>query len=239
MVSKNATRNENEIVLYLSAKQPPPLTVPFELQSQITAAVWDLRISSLLQASLRYSKPWFERIWIIIAVIAFIVVPIALQPVVYNAVLRSDSNDPRFFTAQSVVEAKAILFAVFLGTLLLFAIPIVAWKLIGRKQLNDMVNRWNTADCQNFGQNVAPQWRVKSPGIFRDGTVVYIGLPSGVKPSTFHPNAYLPSYINSARDADADYYYPYKSEPGLPRMSVVGNVPLYHNENHQLAYQKV
>jgi hypothetical protein len=60
-------------------------------------------------------------------------------------------------------------------------------------------------------------------------------------------NAYLPSgLINPPADIDANYYYPYKSEPGmipapknvsplngfagLPRMSVIGNVPLFTDE---------
>ncbi|KAL0577318.1 hypothetical protein V5O48_004674 [Marasmius crinis-equi] len=237
MFSNAPTRNANEIVLYLSRTQPPPATVPFELQNQITAAVWDLRVSSVIQSSSRYSKPWFERIWMVLALVAIIVVPIAIQSVIYDAILQREANGI-FFTPESVVKAKAILFAVFLGTCLFFLTPITVWKLIGRYHLNAMTRRWNDADRQTFGQNAAPQWKVKSPGVFRDSTVLYIGLPPGIKPSSFHPNAYLGSYINSARDADADYYYPYKSEPGLPRMSVVGNVPLYQ-DNRQLAYQKV
>lgn len=50
-------------------------------------------------------------------------------------------------------------------------------------------------------------------------------------PSTFHPDAYLPSYINGPTDSDSAYFYPYsKGERGLPHMSVVGNVPLFMDE---------
>ncbi|KAG7098636.1 hypothetical protein E1B28_000553 [Marasmius oreades] len=238
MFSNAVRRNANEIVLYLSPGQPPPTTVPFELQNQITAGVWDLRISSVIQACSGYSKPWFERIWMVAALIAFIAAPIALQPVVFSAVLRRDSLGP--LTAESVVEAKAILFGIFIGTILVFLLPIALWKLMGRTHVNRMTKRWTDADRQQFGQNAAPQWRVKSPGIFRNSIVLSIGLPpDAARPSLFHPNAYLPSYINAPRDADADYYYPYKPEPGFPRMGVVGNVPLYSDEKRELAYQRV
>lgn len=67
--------------------------------------------------------------------------------------------------------------------------------------------------------------------------ILTVSLPPNSSPSSFHPNAYLPSYLNGPVDADANYYYPYKAEPGLPRMSVVGNVPLYLDEKR--AYDKV
>jgi hypothetical protein len=59
---------------------------------------------------------------------------------------------------------------------------------------------------------------------------VTITLPAVASPTSFHVNAYLPSYINPPADANDAYYYPYKYEPGLPRMSVVGNVPFYPDE---------
>ncbi|KAF9268948.1 hypothetical protein L218DRAFT_918174 [Marasmius fiardii PR-910] len=142
---------------------------------------------------------------------AFIAVPIGLQPVIFDAVLRRDSSG--LLTAESVAK--------------------------GRTHLNRMTKRWTDADRQKFGRNAAPRWNVKTPGIFRSSIVLYVGLPSGAAPSAFHPNAYLPSYVNAPRDADADYYYPYKPEPGLPRMSVVGNVPLYLDEKRELLYQRV
>ncbi len=59
--------------------------------------------------------------------------------------------------------------------------------------------------------------------------------------TVFHPDAYLPAYINAPNDVDAIYYYPFKGQgqAGLPRMSVVGNVPLYANEKRGFADYKV
>jgi hypothetical protein len=64
-------------------------------------------------------------------------------------------------------------------------------------------------------------------------------LPPNYTPSNFHPDAYLPSYINRPADAEANYYYPYKPEPGMPRMSVVGNVPLFQDEKPKFVDVKV
>ncbi|KAI3619029.1 hypothetical protein WG66_000652 [Moniliophthora roreri] len=225
-VKSGAQRKGSEIILHLSPAQAPPSTVPFELQNQITVATWEVRIGAVLHASARYSKPWFERIWFFIALVSLVVIPVALQPIVRSAIITRDQEG--FITTTSL--AKAILFSTFLGTLLLFLIPIATWKYIGHRHLNALAQKWTKADRVEFGQNVACHWTVKSPGVFRDGIVLLIGLPAGVAPTSFHPNAYLPSYINGPLDADASYYYPYKAEPGLPRMSVVGNIPLYMDE---------
>ena len=61
-------------------------------------------------------------------------------------------------------------------------------------------------------------------------------------PSLFHPSAYMPTFINPAVDVEANQYYPFKAgggHDGLPRISVVGNVPLYNNEKAFAAYSKV
>ncbi len=57
-----------------------------------------------------------------------------------------------------------------------------------------------------------------------------ITLPPAPAPTAFHPDAYLPSYINGPHD-DGAYFYPYRrAEPGLPHMSVIGNVPIHIHE---------
>lgn len=229
-------RSAHEIVLYLSPRQSPP-SVPFELQNQVTSTEWDSRLQSLIQASTRYTKPWFERIWLLLAIISAIVVPLGLQKLVYRAMISRDGNG--FVISGSVVEANLALFASFAGILILFLVPIAVWKHIGARHLNALANKWTKSDRVNLGQNVASRWTVKSPRVWRDSTRLIITLPQNSAPSSFHPNAYLPSYINGPIDPDANYYYPYKSEPGLPRMSVVGNVPLYLDEKRAVVDHKV
>ncbi|KAJ3775068.1 hypothetical protein EV361DRAFT_877992 [Lentinula raphanica] len=220
-------RSSSDILLYISAKQPNP-PVPFELQDQITPAVWSTRLSALANTAQRYCRPWFERIWIVTGILASLILPVALYNVIYDHM--SVVNEDGSVDFARLAESRMITFALFIGVFLFFMVPIATWKFIGRQQMNRLVNQWNGVDKMNYGQNVASTWKVKSPGVFRDSTILTIALPPSKKPSSFHPNAYLPSYINGPIDPDANYYYPYKPEPGLPRMSVVGNVPLYVDE---------
>jgi hypothetical protein len=139
-----------------------------------------------------------------------------------------------------LAESRMVTFGLFFGVILFFFTPIAIWKFIGRKQANRLTTQWTKADTMNYGQNAASTWKVKTPSVFRDSTILYISLPASMKanPSSFHPNAYLPSYINGPSD---EYYYPYKAnqEPGLPRMSTIGNVPLYVDEKRGFEDSKV
>ncbi|KAJ7770185.1 hypothetical protein DFH07DRAFT_806016 [Mycena maculata] len=218
------TRNaNNSIVLYLSPTQPAPI-VPVELRGEITPDVWADRLRSITVTASRYNKPMFERLWTTIGLLAIIIVPVALFQVILSALhLRSDP------TEKGVFEARAISMGIFVGLVCFFIVPIAIWKYIGRKQVNSMLKKWEKADEARGASKST--WTVKTPGIFRSSIILNIQLPPGVAVSGFHINAYLPSYINGPADPDANYYYPYKSaEPGLPRMSVVGNVPLFTDE---------
>ncbi|KAJ3790791.1 hypothetical protein GGU11DRAFT_714891 [Lentinula aff. detonsa] len=220
-------KNSSDIVLYLSTKQPNP-PVPFELQDQITPAVWSTRLSTLANTAQRYCKPWFERVWIVTGILASFILPVVLYNVIYHHMNVVSADGTVDFAR--LAESRMITFALFLGAFLFFLVPIAIWKYIGRKQVNRLVNQWNGADKMNYGRHAASTWKAQSPGVFRDSTILTISLPPSMQPTSFHPNAYLPSYINGPVDSDANYYYPYKPEPGLPRMSVVGNVPLYVDE---------
>jgi hypothetical protein len=157
--------------------------------------------------------------------LAIIIVPVALFQVVLSALhFRSDPTNSHVF------EARAISFALFVGMVIFFLLPIAIWKYIGRKEVNALLKKWEKADRSSGASKFI--WSVKTPGIFRSSIILNIQLPPGVAVSGFHVNAYLPSYINGPTDPGANYYYPYDktAEPGLPRMSVVGNVPLFTDE---------
>jgi len=221
-------RNASDIVLYLDKRHPVP-PVPFELQGQVTPAVWESRLTTLANTSQRYSKVWLERIWVLTGFLASLILPSVLYSVIYNSMnVVSEDGDVDF---ARLAESRMITFAIFLGVILFFFAPLAIWKVIGRKQASRLTNQWTKADRMNYGQNAASTWSVKTPTVFRDSTVLSISLPASMKPTSFHPNAYLPSYINAPTDGDASYYYPYNAaEVGVPRMSVVGNVPLYVDE---------
>jgi hypothetical protein len=228
-------RTSNEIVLYLSPTQPAPL-LPFELHGSIAPDVWATRLPIIARTAGKYSKPLFERVWLVIAFLAVLIVPMALHDVIYQAILRDDNK------VDARMKARGFSGLIFFGLILLFFVPILAWKLFGRMQMKRVLRRWAAADHKNgLSSSSVSDWSVKTPGVFKDSTVLTIKLPANLSPSSFHPDAYLPSYINGALDADANYYYPYKhNEPGLPRMSVVGNVPLYSDEKrgfHELDFK--
>jgi len=227
----SATRNANKIVLYLSPNRPAPVSVPIELREEITPDVWAGRLASITQAGSRYNKPMFERVWTVVGILAIIIVPVALFQVILSALHFRDEP-----TTSHAYEARAISFAIFVGMVLFFILPIAIWKYNGQKQVNSMLKKWEKADKLGRGSVPMSTWTVKTPGVVRSNIILTIQLPPGVAVSSFHVNAYLPSFINPPVDADANYYYPYKSEPGLPRMSVVGNVPLFTDEKQRGYY---
>ncbi|KAJ7084439.1 hypothetical protein B0H15DRAFT_849203 [Mycena belliarum] len=218
-----ATRNaNNNIVLYLSPTQTTP-PVPVELHGEITPDVWSDRLAAITRVSSRYDKPIFERVWMVVAFLAMIIVPAAIFRVILNTLhFRA--------TTSHVFEARGISFAIFAAVFLLFLLPMVTWKYIGHKEVNSMLKKWEKADQNARGSAPMSVWSVRTPGIFKRNIVLKIQLPPRTAVSSFHVNAYLPSYLNGPTDPDANYYYPYKSEPGLPRMSVVGNIPLFTDE---------
>jgi len=222
-----ATRNANNgIVLYLSPTQPAPV-VPTELRGEISIEVWTERLAAITRTASRYYKPMFERVWTTVGLLAIIIVPVAIFRVVLSALHFNENG-----TTSHAFEARGISFAIFVVMVLFFLLPIAIWKYIGRKEVNSLLKKWEKADRVGRGSVPMSVWTVKTPGIFRSNIILNIQLPPGTAVTSFHVDAYLPSYINGPTDPDANqYYYPYKGgENGLPRMSVVGNVPLFSDD---------
>jgi hypothetical protein len=213
-------------VLYLSPTQPAPAMVPFELQNYISPEIWEARIPSIARVTSRYSKPLFEGVWALLGFFFMTIVPVAIFKVVLvkNSGLRHS-------------EARAISFGIFVTIALIFFLPVAIWKFMGRKEVNTMLMAWAETDRMTSGQHTAiPIWKVKFPGVFRDTIALTIVIPPNKSPSAFHPDAYLPSYINRPIDPDS-YYYPYRGGSGLPHMSIVGDV--YVDEKRGLHVARV
>jgi len=225
-----ATRHANVIDLHLSPTHPT-VPVPVELQEEISPDVWANRLASITQTASRYNKPLFERTWMLAGLLAIFIVPVAIFQVVVNA-LHVDDDDT---TTSDVFKARGISLAIFVALVLFFFVPMAVWKYIGQKQVNSMLKKWEKADLSGAGSSPRSTWKVKTPGVFKSRIILRIQLPPGKAVSAFTFDAYLPSYINGPTDADANYYYPYKATPGLPRMSVVGNVPLFTDEKRGYA----
>jgi len=225
-----ATRQAGTIELYLSPTQPP-IPVPPELRDEITDETWAGRLVQITQTASRYNKLWFERIWLLVGLLAIFIVPVAIFRVLLDALhVNFDDEDE----GRQVLEARGISAAIFVGLVLFFLVPIAVWKYIGQKQVNAMLKKWQLADGR--GSVPLSTWTVKTPGVFRNTIVLRIQLPPGKTVSAFNFDAYLPSYLNGPADPEANYYYPYnnnKAGSGMPRISTIGNVPLFTDEKKE------
>jgi hypothetical protein len=222
-----ANRTSDEIVLYLAPTQPSPATVPYELQNYITDDEWTFRVPAITKTASYYSKPILERIWVALALISLIILPAALYQIVAGTGSKSHHKDPesRFFLGRAVSTGA------FLGIIILFFVPVAIWKFMGRRRVNFMLRKWAKADRMHKGQNVSlPTWKVKTPGVFRDTIILSIRLPADQIPTSFHPDAYLPSYINGPSDADAPPYYHPDVKGGAGYPNAFGTIPLYGDE---------
>lgn len=218
-------RTPSDILLYLSRKQPPPV-LPYELHGHVSPDAWATRIPNLTNLASRYSYPIFEGCWMLAAFFASIVVPIAVYPVIFRAMSKDhrrpgDREGPFF-------QARAISFAVFIGIMLFFYVPLFIWKYNGQSRANAMVKRWAEDDLRMKGPSAfIPKWKVSMPGVFTMSTKLKVSLPPNQMATNFHPAAYLPSWINGPVDAQAaPAYNSYQNlGPGMPPN--LGEVPLY------------
>ncbi|KAL1748719.1 hypothetical protein HDZ31DRAFT_79571 [Schizophyllum fasciatum] len=217
---------DNVILVYLSPSSPPPVSVPFELQEYVSKDAWASRITTITRTASNYSKPKLEMIWAILSFLLLTVIPMAIVSVL-NATLHPD--DPQWH-----FHVREISLGIFLGMMLLFALPMIIWKAIGQRHLTRTIQRWTQQDNQSLVPGTPrATWSARLPRMFSSQIVVSIAVPQGTFPSLFHPDAYLPSFVRGPIDAQAAYYYPYSGggEKGLPHMSTVGTVPLYGNGN--------
>jgi hypothetical protein len=219
-------------VKYLAPDHPAPSNVPFELTNYVQPGNWRSRLTTAQRVSARYSKTLLERFWVVLMVIAAVAIPWGLSGIVWDLMMKDD-----IVTRTKVIEARLIGFALFVSVLVVFFIPILTWKLIGRWQLNKLADGWTRSDRALQGASAgSATWKISTPRILKTGLTLTVSLPTARPPSTFHRDAYLPSYINRSSSSDDDdaYFYPYKGKEGsgLPRMSVVGNVPMLFNEKN-------
>jgi len=214
---------KDEIIMYLHPKQQPP-ALPLELRGYISPKLWASRTSTIEKVGFRYSRPVFEIVWAVLGLVTTLIIPVALHQYIKT---QTDLADRHY---DHKMRARVAGFAIFFAFVALFIVPLVVWKFIGQRSMNRTVREWETADRITSGPAaLISSWKVTMPGPFRSRICLRIKRPASS--SLFDPNAHLPSYINAPTEADETYFYPYKQQPGLPRMSVVGNVPIFTNEN--------
>lgn len=215
-MAANMSRGVGNIVIVVRDSDAPPL--PYELQNHVSSETWDFRMRQVRRLCNQYSKPLLERIWFTIAFLATLVLPVALYSVIFNAITpasvrsgfdnsfdrnnnnRIDGHNDEI--AKYYFEARGILLGVFVGLVLVFWGPLVAWKRIGSAKANAMTNRWKAEDATR-GQSAdgfVPSWRIKTPGVFTVVGRVFISTPqvyAAPQMSFFAPGAAggLPPYI--------------------------------------------
>jgi len=225
-MSTNTQRTPENIVVTITKKfDAPPL--PYELHGHIAPDTWDFRFRQIHILCNQYSKPLFERIWLLISILATFVLPIVLYGVVFNAITPKplrDALDRQTFgnsppsnrfdgnvddaIGKYSLETRGIIFAVLVGVFLVFWLPLIVWKALGTVRANAMTRRWEEED-RTRGATFISRWTVTTPGIITLTGTTKIPTPPNPPPSTFHPYANIPSFIAQQPSYDG---YNYQSD---------------------------
>ncbi|KAF8271522.1 hypothetical protein EI94DRAFT_1720322 [Lactarius quietus] len=210
-----AARTAGQVVLQL------PL-LPNELLGHITADAWVTRVPQLIHVGSRYNKPRFEGIWLIIMFISALAVPMGLNNKIFNALDKNKGEND--FSA--IIQTRWISFAILIGIMLVFFIPLGIWKSIGQGRLTKLIKQWEAEDARSRAPGTfVPVWTVKlSP--LRPNTRLTITTPHVQSQSYFHPAAYMPSWINGPVDPGSNDSSPVANQ-GFEKAAMYGELPLY------------
>nr|GAT56336.1 TRAPP complex subunit [Mycena chlorophos] len=170
-----ATRTlDNTIVLYLSPNQPTVPT-PAELKEELKDEVWVSRVQQLTTTAARFNKLWFERIWLLVGILAIFIVPVVVYPIIANKLFGNEDD----VTSRQIFEARGISFALFFGLVLFVFVPLAIFKFLGQQQVNALLRKWEQEDKAKHGNVPMSKWTVQSPGVFRSSTILRVQLPAG------------------------------------------------------------
>jgi len=217
-------RAPGQVVYHLDQTSPVP-TLPYELHEHVSAAAWASRIPQLIRLSKRYYKPAFEIIFFISLFISTITVPAAVRDIVLP------SLEKKMKRREAHHQSNFVAFAIFIGVVLLFAVPYVSWKWIGQKRATALVKRWQAEDARSRPPGAfVPVWTVSLYGNFSSSVRLAITTPDAAVPSYFHPAAYMPSWINGPVDPGAGNGFPAANQ-GFEKAAMYGGLPLYGDRN--------
>jgi len=192
----------------LAVHEPPPETVPYEIQSFITPDAFQARMRAVLRKGSRYCRPGFDYAWIGLSFLAGLVAPIAVYFVALHALPQGQQNNVDDFWPYGwdddgrYWKARMIAVASFIGVQLLTWIPMLSWKLYGKSSVNKMLQKFEVEDraVREPGAPV-PTYRISMPGIGSRVLNVIITVPHKQITASFQPGVQLPSYvINSPED---------------------------------------
>jgi len=233
-MSSSTTRTTDQIVIIVR-REPESLPLPYELNGYVAPETWEFRFRQINALCSQYSKPLLERVWFLVSLLVTLILPMVLYPVIFNAITpknirdafdRDTSDTPqqgsnRFdgnaeeAISKYILEARGIIFGVFVGVVLVFWGPLILWKRIGTIRANAMTRQWAVQDGLG-GASFVPRWTVRTPGVFTITGRVTISTPPNVPPSLFHPQAYIPPYLmqQANQNGGGYHFYPAPNENG-------------------------
>jgi len=186
----------------------PP--VPIELNAFITPDEWQRRLTVISKLARRYSRPLLEKIWIFLGFLLTLAAPIIVYRVLDNKIL---SNNGEFVDFDQLSKLRFISFGVFVAVMVVFWVPLIIWKSVGRYRMRSLISEWSQIEvlAKNKGLFV-PIWSVSLPSGYSSMIAVSITIPPRVNPTVFHPDAYLPPYI-SPPEYNTGYGYSQRQGP--------------------------
>jgi len=195
---------------------------------QISSEAWQARLRAVIQRGSRYCNPRFDAIWCILTFIVAFVAPIVIYFALLSVLPREAEVDfdfpPYGWDEDSRYwKARLISFGAFVGMLLLLILPMMLWKLAGKRSINKMLQKFEAEDRAVRGSfnGQVPIYRIKTPGVGSHALHLTITLPEGSRRTSFQTGVPLPTYlVNPPADAVPGYY------PSGPRLD---GVPLYNN----------
>jgi len=199
----SAEREDGQIAVYLSSQSPNLPPVPLELQSFIMQEEWERRLIAINQLASRYSRLLLERIWVFVGFILSVLAPVIVFKVLEVVWLKNAWTDSgellisRDKLVSTYTEIRLITFGVAVGVIIIVWGPFIAWKSIGRFRMRALVREWAQIDILAMKKGLfVPMWNVSLPSSYSSSTIVRVTIPARMNPTTFHPDAYLPPYIN-------------------------------------------
>jgi len=223
------------ITLRLPVDLAPPEQVPYQLRTYISADAWQARLRAVVRKGGRYIKPGFDMAWGILTFILVLAAPIAM----YFVALRFLPNEADVVQFDDFIyddtgriwKARGISIGTFFAVLALMWIPMLAWKLTGKRQVNKMLMRFENEDRAVKPGVELPTYRITMPPIGGDALQLNITVPGASAPTSFQVGSQLPPYLVNAPSDPAAAAYGYgQGPPNFPGQGV----PLYNQFDEKI-----
>ncbi|KAL7413129.1 hypothetical protein BDY24DRAFT_415632 [Mrakia frigida] len=214
-------RRDGQIATDVQKGEVAPV-MPRELFGIVSPDIWVERVSALQALHTRFFGSLIEKICWIVAFFCALILPWPLM----SLVDRSMQND----TEAKFWEIKMIGLGLFFGCGLFFFAPLIGWKCLANYRLKTLLAKYKKQDSHRSFPASMQVWSIQTTSFTPKPTltiIVTLPPPPGAV-STFHPDAYLPAYIqklnsrpsspetNATATADTNVYAPPAGPPPPP-----------------------